>query len=368
MTTDVGGPVQQAGPSPLLAPGPPVNAQATVNTHFTEGSANRRGWIVKGLVLTALWLIIVGAAQLLQSAVYFEFRWTAIVGVAVSILVMAVMPPRGEQKRTLSRILAVSFVAICAALFVWMIVRNPWGSGFTGPGAWLLAFAATLVAAAAWLSLRGRTGLEFLSLIPAGLAALVAVPGLWEMTHLAGVFRHLVQGYVPRGAADTLSRLGSRLVWLGGEVQLPGGPAYLGQALGFLLFVALPIAIAAWVAAIPGLRRAEGQRLAQVALRKTGAETAAALHAPQWTSPQGQPVYVATAPRSASTNGLAIASLVLGVIGGSVLAIVLGHIARKQIRTTGQNGGGMALAGLILGYITLAVEIVLLITLLGALA
>jgi len=56
------------------------------------------------------------------------------------------------------------------------------------------------------------------------------------------------------------------------------------------------------------------------------------------------------------TNSLAIASLACGIgqamlwIFSGIPAIVLGHIARKQIRRTGQDGDGMALGGLILGY------------------
>ena len=57
------------------------------------------------------------------------------------------------------------------------------------------------------------------------------------------------------------------------------------------------------------------------------------------------------------TNGMAIASLVLGIVWiwwiGSILALVFGYIARQQIRDSGglQKGGGMALAGIILGWI-----------------
>lgn len=64
-------------------------------------------------------------------------------------------------------------------------------------------------------------------------------------------------------------------------------------------------------------------------------------------------------PNQPPTNGLAIASLVLGVTGwivilvGPLLAIIFGHIARSQIKHTGQKGSGLALAGLILGYIQL---------------
>ncbi|WP_200959074.1 DUF4190 domain-containing protein [Nocardioides sp. Soil796] len=66
-------------------------------------------------------------------------------------------------------------------------------------------------------------------------------------------------------------------------------------------------------------------------------------------------------PPPRSTNGLAIASLVLGILWiywlGSVLALVFGYIARSQIKESGgrQDGEGMALAGIILGWIGVGV-------------
>lgn len=50
------------------------------------------------------------------------------------------------------------------------------------------------------------------------------------------------------------------------------------------------------------------------------------------------------------TNTMAILALVSGLLFAPA-GIVLGHIARKQIRQTGEEGDGLALAGLILGYI-----------------
>lgn len=56
-----------------------------------------------------------------------------------------------------------------------------------------------------------------------------------------------------------------------------------------------------------------------------------------------------------TTNGLAIASMVLGIVWiywiGSILALVLGYVARKQIRERNQNGDGMAIAGIVLGWV-----------------
>lgn len=66
--------------------------------------------------------------------------------------------------------------------------------------------------------------------------------------------------------------------------------------------------------------------------------------------PYGPPVL---APH---TNGMAIAALACGIGGffmfpASFAAVVLGHIARREIRRTGEAGDGLATAGLILGYI-----------------
>lgn len=54
--------------------------------------------------------------------------------------------------------------------------------------------------------------------------------------------------------------------------------------------------------------------------------------------------------RPATTNPLAVASLICGVFGCALPAVVLGHVARRRIRETGQRGAGMATAGLVLGW------------------
>ncbi|GAA2623185.1 hypothetical protein GCM10010399_63040 [Dactylosporangium fulvum] len=49
---------------------------------------------------------------------------------------------------------------------------------------------------------------------------------------------------------------------------------------------------------------------------------------------------------------VSIAGLLLccGGVSG-VVGVVLGHVARRQIRRTGQGGAGMALAGILVGWI-----------------
>ena len=67
----------------------------------------------------------------------------------------------------------------------------------------------------------------------------------------------------------------------------------------------------------------------------------------------------------AETNGLAIASLACGLAQfafgplATIPAIALGHMARSQIRRTGEQGAGLALAGLVLGWGAVILGIVL---------
>jgi uncharacterized protein DUF1707/uncharacterized protein DUF4190 len=67
-----------------------------------------------------------------------------------------------------------------------------------------------------------------------------------------------------------------------------------------------------------------------------------------WPVPMYQP--------PASTNSLARASLVLGVAEfftmglTAIPAIICGHMAKREMRETGQRGDGLATSGLVLGY------------------
>lgn len=60
------------------------------------------------------------------------------------------------------------------------------------------------------------------------------------------------------------------------------------------------------------------------------------------------------------TSGLAIGAMVCGIaevftLGfAAIPAVILGHLARAQIRRTGERGDGMAIAGLVLGYLGIA--------------
>jgi len=69
--------------------------------------------------------------------------------------------------------------------------------------------------------------------------------------------------------------------------------------------------------------------------------------------------------RPARINGLAIASLACGLAQfafgplATIPAIVLGHMARSQIKRTGDQGAGLALTGLVLGWAAVILGIIL---------
>jgi glycerol-3-phosphate acyltransferase PlsY len=61
-------------------------------------------------------------------------------------------------------------------------------------------------------------------------------------------------------------------------------------------------------------------------------------------------------PVNPPTNGLAVASLILSLVGlasciTAPVGAILGHVARRQIRERGEGGEGMATAGIIVGWI-----------------
>lgn len=92
---------------------------------------------------------------------------------------------------------------------------------------------------------------------------------------------------------------------------------------------------------------------------------------------QGQYGGGAYAPRQ--TNGMAIASLIAGILGltlctglASPLALIFGYIGKNQIDESGgsQEGRGLAVAGIITGWIGVALVILVIVAIiaLGGLA
>lgn len=82
-------------------------------------------------------------------------------------------------------------------------------------------------------------------------------------------------------------------------------------------------------------------------------------------------------PRS-STSSLAIVSLIFGVLAwcmlpfvGALVAVICGHLARNEIRRAPVDqrieGDGMAIAGMVLGYVQLVLSVLAVFFLIAAL-
>lgn len=76
--------------------------------------------------------------------------------------------------------------------------------------------------------------------------------------------------------------------------------------------------------------------------------------------PPQQYVYVAR-----PTDGLAVTSFVLALLGFNLFAVIFGHVALVRIRRTNAAGAGFAVAGLVIGYLTLVAIALLILAVLG---
>lgn len=88
------------------------------------------------------------------------------------------------------------------------------------------------------------------------------------------------------------------------------------------------------------------------------------------TPPYGQPYsaqptspYGYAAAAAPPQNSMALVSMILSLVGlvswiTAPVGAILGHIAMKQIRQTGESGEGMAKAGIIIGWIITGLGIV----------
>jgi Domain of unknown function (DUF4190)/Domain of unknown function (DUF1707) len=101
------------------------------------------------------------------------------------------------------------------------------------------------------------------------------------------------------------------------------------------------------------------ERLGQVYTARTYADLATQTS----DLPLQRPLPVVPPPQTfapPSTNGLAVGSFVCGLLQlftfglTAIPAVILGHNARRQIRQTGQRGDGLAVTGLVLGWLGLA--------------
>lgn len=82
--------------------------------------------------------------------------------------------------------------------------------------------------------------------------------------------------------------------------------------------------------------------------------------APQYAAAPGYSGY----PAPPKYNSMAIVSFVSSLVGlfvipivGQIVGIITGHISLNQLKTSGENGRGLALAGTIIGWVSLGLAI-----------
>lgn len=208
----------------------------------------------------------------------------------------------------------------------------------------------------------------FALLFAAYLAVRRVAPAAWALLVPAAGLEYLWVAYVTRKAFFGTGATPDFVVRLYWPVTFVGGTALLALA------ALLAHRIAAGAAALPGAPAPGPWDPPPIATPAgwTGAGAvpavapAAAAPVSGWTVAPGGP---AVAPwghggyplPQQRTNTLAVVALVLGIVGVNLGGIICGHIALSQIRRTGEGGRGMAIAGLVLGYVWVAVVVLLLI-------
>lgn len=104
------------------------------------------------------------------------------------------------------------------------------------------------------------------------------------------------------------------------------------------------------------------ERMAKAYDARTYGELAGLVHdlpAGAMPHPAAYPAFPPPPVAQSRTNSTAIASLVLALcvpFSGltAIPAVICGHKARREIRRTGEQGDGMAVAGLVIGYLAIA--------------
>lgn len=71
------------------------------------------------------------------------------------------------------------------------------------------------------------------------------------------------------------------------------------------------------------------------------------------------PAPAQSAPAGDKWNVLSIVGFVLSLLGFNIVAIVLGFIGLSQVKKTGERGRGLALAAIIIGFVSIVLGIIL---------
>jgi len=215
----------------------------------------------------------------------------------VGVLVVVVPPLLLPQIPTARRLQALPFLVLAGLVFALPLLMS-------GPSVFSLSMLSTLVLyGIGWMRLRGPP--------PLLLLATLATPVLWLLSQ-------------PLASLFALQLDPPRYIDVGAPSEAFSG---IMQA---VVTTVLPICLPVLVTGLAWFRRS-------------------------FLPPAAPAPTTALVDPTTEWNGLAAAALAVGVAGGGLTAVALGHIARRQIRSSGQRGAGLAAAGLVLGYIVTVV-------------
>lgn len=85
---------------------------------------------------------------------------------------------------------------------------------------------------------------------------------------------------------------------------------------------------------------------------------------PAYPPPPAVPVYGYAYPPKPPTNTMAVMALVFSLAGivfwiiCSLLGLIFGIVAKKQLKVSGEEGDGMATAGIIVGAVLLGLQVI----------
>jgi hypothetical protein len=179
-------------------------------------------------------------------------------------------------------------------------------------------------------------------------------------------------GALPLDAIDQIDRDGPLSLMFACERRMPSGTSSAVVAMRLSLAFATPADAALFCSAL-------ASHLAQdPAMREwlTGLDWSEEREMPSYRKPLPQPapsggspapqLVYPQMPPGATTNGVAVAALITGLLGLSLIAVILGSIALSQLRKFPQRGHGMAVAGAVLGWLGLAALVVFVIAIMAA--
>lgn len=201
---------------------------------------------------------------------------------------------------------------------------------------------------AVWFLVRQRSGWSFLLLIAAlPIVVVLAMAGVPAWSTDGGFFVAAIDLIIRYVVPETLLFAFAWALLLGGFSWLARG--------------AIEVAVS------PARREYRRNQQETIhAARTVSFQYAQAEQIKQWQAasaqvPEGQPGSVPAVPQlnfaTERTNVLAILSLVFAFIV-PLLGAIFGHVARSQISRTGERGTGLALGGIIVSYLSIAISMI----------